>query len=290
VDVTDLDRAELLTRVRGCEVLWVRLRHHIDAQVLDAAPELRIIVSPTTGLTHIDLAEAERRGIAVLSLQGEVEFLRDVRATAEHTLALTLAMLRHIPEAASHAATGGWNRDQFRGREVHRKTVGIVGYGRLGRIVARYFMALGATVLTADPHVPAGDLEDGVTGGPLVDLLHRADIVTLHVNLDDTTAGFFDARAFDAMKPGAVLVNTARGELLDEQALLAQLESGRLAGAALDVVSGEVAGGMDAHPLVKYARHHDNLLLTPHIGGCTEESMAQTEIFMAQKLAAFLNR
>src|SRR5690606_5547353 len=111
VDAADVDRAGLLARVRGCDVLWVRLRHHIDAQILDAAPGLRIVVSPTTGLNHIDLAETERRGITVLSLQGEAGFLRDVRATAEHALALTLALLRHIPAAAAHASTGGWNRD-----------------------------------------------------------------------------------------------------------------------------------------------------------------------------------
>jgi D-3-phosphoglycerate dehydrogenase len=286
--LADLDRGALLSAVREADVLWLRLRHRVDAEVMAAAPSLRIIVTPTTGLNHIDLEEAERRGIRVLSLRGEIDFLKNIRATAEHTLALMLALLRRVPAAAAHTRAGGWSRDLFKGHELYGKTVGVVGYGRLGRIVGRYLRAFDTHVLTADPYVGTRFVEPGVTLLPLPQLLQQADLVTLHVNLCDETRGFFGRELFAAMPEGAWFVNTSRGELIDEGALLDALQSGRLAGAALDVLGEERSGGMADHPLVAYARAHDNLLITPHIGGATRESMAMTEEFMARKLVAYL--
>jgi D-3-phosphoglycerate dehydrogenase len=288
VTLADLDRAGLEQAVTDAEVLWVRLRHRIDRGVLDRAAGLRVVVSPTTGLNHIDTAELARRGIHLISLRGEVEFLRNVRATAEHTVALMLSLLRNLPAAAAHTLAGGWTRDRFRGRELYEKTVGIVGYGRLGRLVARYLLAFDCRVLAADPHVDAAAVEPGVSMVSLDRLLGESDIVSLHVNLDDDTAGFFGASQLNAMKPGALLVNTARGELVDEQALIAALKSGRLAGAALDVLSNERSAGMSGHPLVRYANENNNMIITPHIGGCTLESMYKTEEFLAGKLAQFV--
>jgi D-3-phosphoglycerate dehydrogenase len=285
----DADRAELATLVRNADVLWVRLRHWIDADLMAAAPRLRAIVSPTTGLNHVDLDEAARRGVAVLSLRGETEFLRTVRATAEHTVALLLALVRRLPAACVHVREGGWNRDAFRGGELYGKTAGVVGYGRLGRIVAGYLGAFGMRVLATDPRVRPDEVEPGVELVPLARLLSDADVVTVHVNLTAAAKGFFGAEHLYAMKPGALLVNTARGELLDEAALLAALEQGRLAGAALDVLADELSGGMSRHPLVEYARTHDNMIITPHIGGATRESMENTETFMAGRLAEFLH-
>jgi D-3-phosphoglycerate dehydrogenase len=175
------DRGDLLEAVRDAEVLWIRLRHRIDREVLEAAPDLRFVVSPTTGLNHIDLEAAAERGVEVLSLRGETAFLGDVRATAEHTMALMLALLRRLPAAHEHARDGGWNRDLFRGGELHETTVGLVGHGRLGRIVARYLRAFDAEVLTTDPNVAPDEVEDGVTMVPLAELLERSRIVSLHV-------------------------------------------------------------------------------------------------------------
>lgn len=270
-------------------VLWLRLRHRITAQVMKDAPHLKFIVTPTTGLDHIDMAEAERKGIKVLSLRGEARFLSDVRATAEHTISLMLALLRSLPAGFAHVRQGGWNRDLFWGNELYQKTVGIVGFGRLGRLVSKYLLAFGSKVITADPHVSSAEIPTEATLMPLEKLLNTADIVTLHVNLNGDTAGFFGPKQFANMKTGAWFINTARGDLVDESALLHSLESGRLAGAALDVLKGEQAGGMAAHPLVAYAQSHHNLIITPHLGGCTFESIEKTEVFMAEKLAACLN-
>jgi D-3-phosphoglycerate dehydrogenase / 2-oxoglutarate reductase len=285
--LADLDRNGLLAAVRDIDILWVRLRHRIDRQLLDAAPELKIIATPTTGLNHIDLNESRDRGIQVLSLSGETVFLNDIRGTAEHTLALMLALIRHLPAAATHARFGGWNRDRFKGRELHGKTVGVVGYGRLGRIVSRYLRAFDTVVLTADPDITPASVEPPVMLVPLARLLGESNLVTLHVNLSDKTHGFFGREQFSAMREGAWFINTSRGELVDETALLDALKSGHLAGAALDVVSGEGSERMENHPVVAYALEHENLILTPHIGGCTEESMAQTEVFLAEKVLMF---
>ena len=285
--LADLDRRGLLSAVKETDILWVRLRHRIDAEIIAAAPKLKVIVTPTTGLNHIDMVEAERRGIRVLSLRSEAEFLQDVRATAEHTLALILALLRNVPAALTHVRDGGWNRNLFKGRELYGKTVGVVGYGRLGKIVARYLKAFDTRVLASDPTVDLGSAEPGITIVPLSKLLQEVDFVTLHVNLCDETWRFFGREQFAAMKEGAWFINTSRGELVDESALIDALRSGRLAGAALDVLCEEDYHGMGNHALVNYAREFDNLIITPHIGGCTAESMEKTEMFLAEKLCVY---
>lgn len=287
VILADLDRGQLLESVSRADVIVIRLRHKIDRKVMDAAPNLKLIATPTTGLNHIDLQEAERRGIQVISLRGETDFLDQIYATAEHTVALIFALLRHIPAAQNHVVAGGWNRDLFRGRELHRKTAGIVGYGRVGRMVAGFLQALGMTVIATDP-APARQPDANIKLVPLSQLLERAELVTLHVSLTDKTVGFFGEREFKHMRHGAWFINTSRGELINENTLLRALVSGHLAGAALDVLSDESSFGMGNHPLVAYARAHQNLLITPHIGGCTTESMEKTEIFLADKVAAFI--
>jgi D-3-phosphoglycerate dehydrogenase len=284
----ELDRSQLERAIGSADILLVRLRHRIDAALLSLAPSLETIATPTTGLTHIDTREVERRGIDLLCLRGETSFLKDVRATAEHTIGLMLALTRHIAAASAHVAAGGWNRDEFRGTELFRKTIAIVGYGRLGRIVARYLKAFDCRVLAVDPYLDPRLLEPGVEAARLEQALPVADIVTLHVNLNDETRQFFGVPQFDAMKHGSYFINTSRGELVDETALLAALRSGHIAGAAVDVVCEEQSSGMGRRPLVQYSRGNSNLLVTPHIGGCTIESMQKTELFLSEKLIEYM--
>lgn len=285
--VSDLDRSGLLAAVQDFDILWVRLRNRIDEEIMGLAKQLRIIATPTTGLNHIDLKTAEKRGITVLSLRGEDEFLNRIRATAELTVGLTISLLRKIPAASQHAIACKWNRDLFKGTEISEKIVGIVGYGRLGKIVAKYFLAFGANVLVADPYVQKIEVNQGEQLVPMTTLLSNADIISLHVNLTDATKKMFDRHLFQSMKPGAYFINTARGELVEEAALLSALESGQLAGAALDVLCGELDKIFQKNILIKYAEKNDNLILTPHIGGCTTESMAKTEEFLARKVVGF---
>jgi len=283
LQLADLDRTGLLERVADCEILWVRLRNMIDAEVMDAAPLLKVIATNTTGLNHIDLEEAETRGIEVVSLRGEVDFLKTIRATVEHTIALTLALLRKIPQAYQHVLGGGWDRDQFQGSEIYEKTVGIIGYGRLGRIVATYFAAFGATVVLTSRDLSSGMTFDGMEVLSLEQLLGRSDIISLHVNYDRANHHMLGSEQFREMKQGAIFINTARGELVDELALAAALASGHLAGAAIDVVDGDT--GLPPC-LASHTSVSGRLLVTPHIGGNTEESRSRTEVHLARMLVS----
>jgi D-3-phosphoglycerate dehydrogenase len=261
------------------DALIVRLAYRIDADFLSEFPRLKYILSATTGLDHIDLIEAEKRGIKVLSLKGETGFLRSIPATAELTWGLILSLLRNIPAAVQSVKSGEWDRDAYKGHDLRGKTLGIIGMGRVGRQVARFGDAFGMSVIGHDKTFP----RNAEMYWQLDDLLRQADIISIHVPLDESTRGMIGATEFSLMKKGAYLINTSRGEVIDEPALLHALENGHLAGAAVDVMNDE--RGIRNPGLLEYARTHDNLIITPHIGGCTFESMAATEIFMANKLA-----
>jgi D-3-phosphoglycerate dehydrogenase len=265
------------------------LAHKIDREVIDAGSHLKTIVTATTGLDHIDVDYASSRGIIVLSLQGESEFLQNINATAEHTWALLLALVRRIPQAFLSVRAGEWDRDRSWGNELKGKFLGIIGLGRIGRMVARYGIAFGTAVAAFDPH--AKDWMDGVNRqSNLSDLLRSSDIISLHVPLNDETVGMIGAGELALLHPGAVLVNTSRGEVVDEASLVQALQKRALAGAALDVICSELdQAKWRSSPLMAYASTHENLLITPHIGGATHESLSKTEVFMARKLATHLN-
>jgi D-3-phosphoglycerate dehydrogenase len=283
-----LPRPALLRALPDYDVLIVRLGHQVDGELLAAGRRLLAVVTATTGLDHVDEAGAARRGVAVLSLRGEAAFLRTVAATAEHTWALLLALLRRVPAAVEAVRAGGWDRDAFRGRELAGRRIGLVGLGRLGRRVARYALAFEMPVAAHDPY--ATDWPDDVErAGSLADLLVRSDVLSIHVPLTAETRGLVGRRELAALPVGAVLLNTARGDVVEPEGLLWALQSGHLAGAALDVLPGErEPGRAAAAALLAYARARDNLLITPHVGGATVESMARTEVFMARKLVSFL--
>ena len=288
VQAIDANRQQLIAAISNFEVLWVRLRNMIDKEIMDHAPKLTTIATNTTGLNHVDLDEAAKRKIAVVSLKGEYEFLSDIRATAEHTIGLALALLRKIPAAHNHASAGGWDRYPFKGHELYEQTAGIIGYGRLGKIVAGYFKAFGMKVLVCDPNV--ADTPDDVLKVHLDELVRQSDVISLHVDYRPENNQMIDKSVFDHVKQGAVFINTARGELVNESDLLAALNSGRLAGAALDVVASEHTNSDVRAALVQYTTGNDNLILTPHIGGNTFESHFKTEEFLAQKLLNAKNR
>lgn len=281
-------RAELLALLPNYDVLIVRLKQRIDREAIDRGARLQAIVTATTGLDHIDVDYAARRGVQVLSLRGEHEFLRGVSATSEHTWALLLALVRRIPQAAASVRGGEWNRNLFRGRELKGQRLGVVGLGRIGRKVTGYGLAFGMEVAAYNPD--ATEWMEGVKrAATLADLLRHSDVLSLHAPLDAESRGMIGERELALLPPGAVLINTARGALVNEAALLRALESGHLAGAALDVIEHEHAPvERQQSALLAYAATHDNLLITPHIGGATCESMSKTEVFMARKLASFL--
>jgi D-3-phosphoglycerate dehydrogenase len=284
----NLTRDDLLAWVADFDVLIVRLGFKVDREVIDAAKRLKFVVTATTGLDHIDLEYAASKNIVIISLSGQTEFLENVRATAELTIGLALALLRNIPTAIASVRQGTWDRDLFRGGELFGKTAGIVGMGRLGTMVAGYFANFGMEILGYDPR-PDFPLEAAERIVSLHELLARSDLVSLHVEYNEKTRHLMGPDEFTMMKPGAILINTSRGGIVDEAALLLALRFGHLAGAALDVLAGEPHITAD-NPVIAYSREHSNLLIVPHIGGNTYESLAKTEIFMAEQLRRALQK
>jgi D-3-phosphoglycerate dehydrogenase / 2-oxoglutarate reductase len=277
------DTAELLGET---EVLFGPLGFPVSAARMAACPRLRVIISNTTGVPHIEMDAAAARGIAVCALHDEPAFLETITATAEHTIGLMLATWRRIHAAHAAAVAGHWDRRPWGApRMFSRMRLGIVGFGRLGRKVARVAEAMGMKISYFDPHVPGG-------AGSLIELARGSDILSLHAPANAETRGLVSRSVLEALPRGAMVINTARGELLDVAALLDLLESGHLGAAALDTVDGEYdpdfSSGFAGSRLAKYARDHDNLVLTPHIGGSTIDAWRETERFVVLKAARIL--
>ena len=275
---------------KDANVLVLRLAYKIDSSWMDKMPNLKVIATPTTGFNHIDLKEAKKRKIKVISLKGHTSFLKDVPSTAEETLALMTALVRKLPWAFDDVKKGNWNRDAWRGHQFIHKTLGLLGCGRLGKIVAKYGKALGMRILGTDPNIDAGTLTRQSIEKVLMEKLFReSDIVSVHVSLEPDTHNLVQEKHLKMMKSTAYLINTARGEIIDEKALLKALENKWIAGAALDVMRDEVGGKhLKNNPLVKYAKTHDNLLIVPHLGGATYEAMHVTEDFIADLVKKYV--
>lgn len=288
----DADRTDILEQA---DAIFTPLGFQCDAAKIDACKKLRAIASNTTGDPHIDTEYAAARGIAVITLKNERAFLSTITPTAEHTWGLLLAVTRRIPWAAESVRQGRWNRRLFPGRAMlSGLSLGVVGMGRLGSMVARYGVCFGMKVRYFDPYVPAATVEGVERVADLIGLVAESDVVSLHATLTAETRSLISAEALAHFKVSSYLINTARAEIVDFGALLAALREGRLAGAALDVFEDEFAKGFDGskalydHPIVAYAREHDNLILTPHIGGSTLDAWGRTEEFTIRTLAKAL--
>jgi D-3-phosphoglycerate dehydrogenase len=290
--LTELDAHPLLQEAFArsspkYDVLMVRLQTRVTGEIIKECPRLKVIISPTTGLDHIDLEAANEHGIQLFSLKGEAEFLCTVTSSAEHTFALLLSLIRRIPSAFAAVKRCEWNQDQFRGHELPGKALGILGYGRVGALVARYGDAFSMHVLAYDPYVDK--YADYVTRVATLDeLLQASDVLSVHVPLEKTTVGLIGVREIGLLPSGAFLINTSRGEIVDEVALLAALAGGHIAGAAVDVVTDEHRIRIVGHPLIEYSREHDNLIITPHIGGAAWEAIEKTDMFVIGKFQKWM--
>lgn len=281
--------AEKLKIKKQVDILVVRLALKIDKRWIDSAPNLKIIASPTTGLNHIDMAYAQSRGIKIISLRGRSSFLKNITSTAELALGLMIGLVHNIPPAFENVKSGKWDRMSFRGNQLAGKTLGIIGYGRLGKILARYGKALGMKIIAHDPYIKP---VKGVDFTSLENLLKISDVVSLHALLTEKNHSFLKLKHFRLMKPTAYFINTARAELIEKNALYKALSQKMIAGAAIDVMDNELSDGahLKSDPLWKYAKTHNNLIITPHIGGATFEAMHITEEYMAGMVKKFLKR
>lgn len=260
-EVKGLSEEALLPLVADVDAWIVRSGTRVTRRLIEAAPRLRWVARAGAGLDNIDVHAARERGIGVLNVPGANSV-----AVAELVFGLLLALFRQIPAADASLRRGAWEKSKLRGRELRGKTIGIIGVGRIGRAIAQRARAFEMTCIGHDPLVPPEDTRAaGVELHPLAEVLSRADIVTLHVPVTPETRGLIGAEEIARMKRGAVLVNAARGGLVDEAALHSALVSGALSGAALDVFAVEPPG---ASPLLSLP----DVVATPHLGASTVEA------------------
>jgi D-3-phosphoglycerate dehydrogenase len=266
-------REELLAAVAGAEALVVRSATSVDAEVLEAGRRLKVVGRAGIGLDNVDVAAATRLGIMVVNAPQS-----NVISAAEHTVALILAQARNIPQAHFALREGRWERGRFQGAELYGKTLGIVGLGRVGALVAQRLNAFGMRLLAYDPYVSRDRAAQmGVELASLADVLARADVVTVHLPKTPETTGLIGQSELAAMKPGARLVNTARGGIVDEAALAKAIDDGHLAGAALDVFAEEPTTQSPLFDL-------DGVVVTPHLGASTTEAQDKAGVTIAQQL------
>jgi D-3-phosphoglycerate dehydrogenase len=256
------DPAKLKASLPQAHALLVRSETKVTPELMAMAPQLKVIGRAGMGVDNINVQEATKRGIAVFNTPGG-----NTVSAAEHTVGLLLALARKIPWADASMRRGEWDRSRFQGTELSGKTLGIVGLGRIGSHLATIARAIGMGVIAHDPFLPAGRAKElGIELLPLDDLLARADVVTLHVPLTRETKSLLDRRRLALMKPTAFLLNTARGGLVDEAALLEALQQGKLAGAAIDVY------GTEPLPADSPLRQVERLIVTPHLAASTVEA------------------
>ena len=269
---------DLREALKDCEGLIVRSETKVTAELLDDANSLRVIGRAGVGVDNIDVPAATIRGVVVMNAPDG-----NTITTAEHTIAMLIALARSIPQASSSLKAGRWDRKKFIGVELQGKTLGIVGLGRIGRVVASRARALGMLIVAYDPFIAteqARDLE--VELAPLDEVFARADFLTVHTPLTSETRSLVDRDAINKMKKGARIINCARGGLIDEEALYEALTSGAIAGAALDVFSEEPPPA--DHKLLQL----DQVIVTPHLGASTKEAQEGVAFTVAEQMRDFL--
>jgi len=264
---------EIIPIIGDYEALVVRSQTKVTAEVIAAGKKLQVIGRAETGVDNIDIEAATRHGVIVVNAP-----TGNTISAAEHTIALMLALARHIPQANSSLKSGQWKRSAFMGTEIRGKTLGIIGLGNVGSEVARRARGLEMKLIAYDPYISSDHASNlHVELVPLEQLLREADFITLHTPLLPSTKGMIGAKELALVKPQARIINTARGELIDEKALVEAIEQKRLAGAAIDVFPNEP---VTESPLFKY----DNVIVTPHLGASTAEAQATAAVDVAEQI------
>ena len=259
----------------------------IGNELLDGIENFQCVVSPTTGLDHLDIKYLMARDIKVIHLGQLKDQIKEVFATAELTWGLLLAVSRNLVIAHQHVSKGLFDREVFLGRELQGRTLGVIGYGRLGKKVSEFGRAFGMNVKITEIDVhKTSELPQGVESVELDRLLDESDVISIHLPLTNETQKYIDERKISKMKAGAILLNTSRGEILDEIAASHAIESRHLYGVGVDVLSGEVSENFDplSSPLVLAAKKGFNVVVTPHIGGWAENAVMKTRDLVAEAL------
>ncbi len=275
----EMSDEELREAIDAYDAILIRSATKLTAELIERADRLKVIGRAGTGVDNVDIPAATRRGIVVANAPESNSV-----AAAEHTLALMLALFRYIPQAHASLVEGRWDRSHFKGAELYGKTLGVIGFGRIGQLVAKRAQGFEMEVVAFDKFVSAERFRElGVEGmASAEEVFKRADVVTLHVPKTPETVNLIDSAAIAAMVDGVRIVNCARGELVDLDALLAGLESGKVAGAALDVFPSEP---FTEHPI--FAR--SDVVVTPHLGASTAEAQDRAGVVTAEQVSAALS-
>ncbi len=278
VDVkTGLSPEELKKIIGGYDALAIRSSTKVTAELLAEAKNLKVVGRAGIGLDNVDIPEATKRGVVVMNTPGG-----NVVTTAEHAIAMMMALTRNIPQGTSSLKAGRWEKKKLQGREIYNKILGVVGYGNIGAIVADRARGLKMNVIVYDPNVTAEKIQKaGFEYVNLEELYRRADYITIHVPKMKSTIGLLNKNAFRQMKDGVMVINCARGGIVDEADLYEAIQSGKVAGAALDVFETEPPG---QSPLFEL----DNVIGTPHLGASTEEAQTNVAVAVAEQIIAYL--
>jgi len=258
----------------------------LSRQLLEPATELKLIVTATTGADHIDSTYLQTRGIPLLTLKDQQQVINQLTPAAELSWTLLLACARKLRSAIHHVEQGCWNRELFPGIMLKGKTLGLVGCGRLGKWMARYANAFDMRVLGSDPFNK--DWPDYLKPVDLPELMRRSDFISIHVHLTTETRQLIGPKELALVRPGTILINSARGAVVDEDALIAALEDGRIASFGFDVLEGEPH--IVHARLWQYAQTHLNCVITPHIGGFSPDALTVVLRFSAQRIVDFFRR
>lgn len=258
----DLPRESIKDKIKNKDVLITRSETTVDKELIDAAPKLKVIARAAVGVGNIDIDYATQKGILVINTPG-----KNTNSAAEMSLALLLAMLRKVPEAHKKLKGGGWNRHEYTGNELRNKAIGIVGLGNVGHRVAKFCHGFDMEVFGFDPYLGPSifNRHNVKRMTSLADLARKVDVLSVHVPLNKETRGMIDGEILSLLKPGGWVVNAARGGIIEEEAILSFLESGHLAGAAIDTWDDEPSPG---RALVE----HPKVYVSPHIGASTHEA------------------
>jgi D-3-phosphoglycerate dehydrogenase len=274
---TSLTQEELLGIIKNYDVLVIRSSTKVTAEVIEAADRLKVIGRAGIGLDNVDIGAASKRGIVVMNTPDG-----NVITTAEHAVAMLMALSRNIPQAAASMRAHKWEKKQFRGKELFNKTLGVIGIGRIGRIVADRARGMKMNIIGYDPYIPAESIEKmGVESVSLDELLARSDYITVHTPITPETRNLINKECFAKMKRGVLLVNCARGGIVNEQDLYQALSEGKIAGAALDVFEKEPP---EESPLLDL----DNVIATPHLGASTDEAQENVAVAVANQIVDYL--
>lgn len=255
------------------DTVITRLKYLIDKSFLNKFPNLKFILCNTTGIDHINLNECYKKKIKVLSLKSDYNFMTSVNSTAEFTFGLIISLIRKIPFAHAHVMKFKWNRNLFLGQDLKNKTIGIIGFGRNGKKIAKYASAFEMKVYFYDKSKIISKFEQIKS---LKKILSLSDVLVFCVTLNSTSKKILNLNNIKYLKKNSFLINTSRGEIICERALLKSLKNKILAGAALDVVSDEYKN-KKKNLLINYAKNNDNLIITPHIGGANFDAWQITE-------------